>query len=523
MRSAPRPTEQPRRAPRPGTSATTGRAPALLRRARDRGDALIERLPPPLDGFLRGTSRTHPALRWLVFAAFAVQLVVVAANHEPWFDEAQAWLLARDLSVWELFAGQLRYEGTPGLWHLLLLPLAKLGAPYESMQVLAVAIALAGAYVLVRDGPFPLPVTALLLFSFVIGYQYAVVARSYVLLPLLLFLLARTWPKRATRVGRLTVLLVLIANVSVHGLLIAGSLTGLHLWERWRERATLDAAAARSHLALAGVMAAVGLLVVVQLWPPADLLVGGDTNLGFRTWIPAAVKVYNSALTGNYLFSGLAVVMSVWWFSRAGTLSVWALPTAVLLALSVLRYHNYWHDGVPVLVWIFAFWVAFERWPPDDPARRWSRLIGLAGLSGVLIVQAGWWANSAGHDLHRPYSAAPAVAAYLEEEGLLEGTVWALGFHAIGIQPYFDHNIFANYNDGGDAAYWHWARPTRLEEARVEVVAAKPDTIVWGVKFPHQKEVWTLTDYEAVATFDGDLYWKNRVVERDAFVILRRR
>lgn len=472
---------------------------------------------------MRGTARTHPALRWVVFAAFAVQLVVVAANHEPWFDEAQAWLLARDLSAWELLTGQLRYEGTPGLWHLLLMPLAKLGAPYASMQVLTVAIALAGAYVLVRYGPFPLPVTALLLFSFVIGYQYAVVARSYVLLPLLLFLLAHTWPDRATRVGRLAVLLALIANVSVHGLLIAGSLTGLHLVERWRERATMGAALARRHIALAAVLAVLGLLVVAQLLPPDDLLVGGDTNLAVSTWIPAAVRVYNSALTGNFFFSGLAVAMSAWWFSRAGTLSLWVLPTGALLALSVLRYHNYWHDGVPVLVWVFAFWVALARWPADDPARRWSRLIGLAGLSGVLIVQAVWWANSAGHDLHRPYSAAPAVAAYLEEEGLLEGTVWALGFHATGIQPYFDRNIFDNYNDGGEQAYWHWSRPTWLEEERAEVVAAEPDTIVWGVKFPRQKAVWTLTDYEAVATFEGDLYWKNRVVERDAFVILRRR
>lgn len=502
---------------------TTETVPSLLRRAKVEADRVVDRLPSPLSRVVGGRARVHSGWRWVVFTAFAVQLVVVAANHEPWFDEAQAWLLARDLSPWQLLAGQLRYEGTPGLWHLLLMPLAKSGAPYVSMQVLTVLIALAGAYVLVRYGPFPLPVTALLLFSFAIGYQYAVVARSYVLLPLLLFLLARTWPDRATRTGRLTVLLVVLANVSVHGLLIAGSLTGVHLWERWRERDQLDPAAVRRHLLLAGVMAAVGLAVMAQLWPPDDLLVGGDTNTAVSTWLPVAIRVYNSVLTGNFFFSALAVVMSGWWFHRSGTLALWALPTGALIALSVLRYHNYWHDGVPFLVWVFAFWVALQRWPADDPARRWSRLIGLTGLCGVLIVHAVWWANSAGHDLHRPYSASPEAAAYLEEEGLLDETVWALGFHSLSLQPYFDGNIFDNYADGTDAAYWHWASPTWLEEDRRELVKAAPDTIVWGVKFPRQEQLWTLADYEVVAEFDGDLYWKNRVVEREAFVILRRR
>ncbi|HVL98435.1 MAG TPA: hypothetical protein VM324_04000 [Egibacteraceae bacterium] len=495
--------------------------PFVPRWAGARTARVVEGLPGPVNRLARGRSRAHPAWRWVLLAAYAAQLVVVAVRHEPWFDEAQAWLLARDLSLWDLLAGQLRYEGTPGLWHLLLLPLAKLGAPYASMQALAVAVALGGAYVLVRHGPFPLPVTALLLFSFVIGYQYAVVARSYVLLPLLLFLLARVWPDRATRVTRLTVLLVLLANVSVHGLLIAGTLAALHLWERWRERHHMHPALARRHVQAAAGLAALGALLVAQLWPPPDLLIGGDTNLDVVTWLPTGARVYNSALTGSFLFSGLAVAMSGWWFHRAGTLALWVLPTAALLGLSVVKYHNYWHDGVPFLVWVFVYWVSLERWPADDLTRRWARLVGLAALSGVLVVHAVWWANSASHDVVRPYSASPAAAAYLADERLVDGTVWATGFHAFGIQPYFDRNIFDNYA-AGDAAYWHWSDPPLLEESRRAILDAQPDTIVWGVKFPRQRRIPNIRGYEVAAAFDGDVFWKNRVVERDAFVILRR-
>ena len=59
--------------------------------------------------------------------------------HENWRDEAQAWLLARDLSIPELFE-QMSYEGHPCLWHLLLMPLVRLGLPYISMNILSLLI-----------------------------------------------------------------------------------------------------------------------------------------------------------------------------------------------------------------------------------------------------------------------------------------------------------------------------------------------------------------------------------------------
>ena len=38
----------------------------------------------------------------LVFILFAVLALVCGANHEPWADEAQSWIIARDASVGEI-------------------------------------------------------------------------------------------------------------------------------------------------------------------------------------------------------------------------------------------------------------------------------------------------------------------------------------------------------------------------------------------------------------------------------------
>jgi len=244
---------------------------ATLLRQRARPAAVP--LPPP-PGPDRGTHLGEGLARaapWLLLGAYVLQLALIVPRHEAWFDEAQAWLLARDSGLWELFAERLRYEGNPGLWHLILFALVRAGLPYEGLGWVSAAIAVAGAALLVHRGPFPLWVKAGLLFSFALGYQEAVVARSYVLLPPLLFALAASWPSRSRRVGRIAVLLALIAAVSLHGLLIAGSFAALRAWELRRTWGRLDARRRRNHL-VAGVALALQVVATAAvLWPPADL------------------------------------------------------------------------------------------------------------------------------------------------------------------------------------------------------------------------------------------------------------
>ena len=43
----------------------------------------------------------------------------IAGSHEHWSDEAQSFLLARDNTLGEIFH-YIKYEGTPGLWVLII-------------------------------------------------------------------------------------------------------------------------------------------------------------------------------------------------------------------------------------------------------------------------------------------------------------------------------------------------------------------------------------------------------------------
>lgn len=69
--------------------------------------------------------------RVVVFAVYLAVVIVTMAFHEPWFDEAQSWLIARDCLYRDLLLVRPHYEGHPPLWWLLQSIPAKLCVPYE--------------------------------------------------------------------------------------------------------------------------------------------------------------------------------------------------------------------------------------------------------------------------------------------------------------------------------------------------------------------------------------------------------
>ena len=127
-----------------------------------------------------------PVLAVFLYAAFQLFLL---AHHENWRDEAQAWQIAKNLDLPGLFA-QLRYEGHPCLWYLILMPFAKLGLPFVSMNFVSVAVMTGAAWLLMKRSPFGWPVRLALVFGGFYVYYYPVISRSYCLIPLLLAWLA---------------------------------------------------------------------------------------------------------------------------------------------------------------------------------------------------------------------------------------------------------------------------------------------------------------------------------------------
>lgn len=451
----------------------------------------------------------------------AMVLTLVEARHKPWFDEAQAWLLARDTGPVDLLVHHLRYEGSPGLWHLVLMGPAKLGLPYRTIGFVSIAATLVGAAILLYRSPLPRLLAVMVCFSFFPFYQYGVVARSYCLMAPLMFLIAAGWRRRLDHPVRLFVLLALLANVSLHGTLIAMTLAALHLAGVRRAWPALDRETRRRQLRPALVFGIVVLTVVAELYPPRDLIGGGSWHL------TAPWAMFGNPLVARQLpviLPTLAIVgISMWWFWTRRCLLLFALPAGALLTLFLVRYFSPWHAGTIFLVWVFALWVGLESPPREPRAAPRARRVMFAASGLALAGQLVWTAMAVAYESSNSYSGSADVAAYIQDHHLDSQRIDLIGKWGVGVLPYFSRDIFANYNSGRGPAYFPWSSQQPLPGHKSDVLLDDPDLIVVAVKSASgPSRLACLPGYRLEQEFAGGIYWPGGVMESESFAVYRR-
>jgi hypothetical protein len=460
------------------------------------------------------------ALEWVCFAFYVGLVGLGIAHHERWFDEAQAWLLARDLPYWDLMANHLRYEGTPGLWQTLLFLAARLGGSYDWVGYLGGGFAVAGAFLLFRCSPFPRLVRCALPFTFFLAYQHAVVARSYNLIAFFLFAIAILYPRRRERPVAVALLLATLSQVSAHALLIAAGLA-IHEAASWIRARRWPSA---GELAAAAIFATSVIFVVWQLIPPPDLGAAYRSYFGWDRFAVMAGDVIHNAIAEWPFLSELAFAISLYWLWRRGALTLLLIPLIALIALSAFRYHNVWHEGNVFLLWIFALWLVFQREAsagPSPPARTTETTFMTAALLLVCVVQLVWTARTYSYDFRHPYSGSLALARYLKDHDCRGCRIHIDGFKGVAVLPYFDRNIFENLNGGGGASYWMWSMSNPILTNSESVWSGQPDLAIithWSNQTPRS---WPF-GFREVARFPGGLYWKNRIFEPDTYILLVR-
>lgn len=391
----------------------------------------------------------------------------------------------------------LHYEGTPGLWQTLLHLLNLLRLPYAALNITSGLLGVAGAWMLARHSPFPLPFRLALPFTFFLAYQYAVVARSYALLPVLLFGCAHFYAKR--NAGPLTALLCLTAFVSVHGLALSGC---IWLAYQWRER---------QPLLLLYVPAAA--LALWCAWPAGDQIFIPHRNYRLDHLGTVVGHAFTGGFTGDLYLSLAAIALSLPFLWRGRALLFFALACVSLSAVFAIVYSQVWHFGILFLAWIFAFWIAAAQARPGN--------LALAALGVVIAVQVPWTAASISWDWSNPYSGARAAALYLR--GIPHQNLYAVGYACTGIQPYFPANIFANWH----SAYWDWSSRNHSLQDIDRFAQLRPDYVIVGHTNLTEQILWNhdvkKSGYVAVKHFEGNLYWRDDVFEPDAFDLYRRR
>src|SRR6185503_4386542 len=173
-----------------------------------------------------------------------------------WLDELNPWDIARDAhSLRDLFYN-MRFEPHPRLWYLCLFALTRFTRNPAAMQALHGAIGTASVALLAYCSPFRRRDVWLLAFGYYIVFEFCAISRGYALG--ILFTLAACAAAAAPRprIVVIAALLALLANTSLFGLILAGSLA-VALLPLWRGRRLRE-------LAPAGMVIIAG--IALSLW-----------------------------------------------------------------------------------------------------------------------------------------------------------------------------------------------------------------------------------------------------------------
>lgn len=153
-------------------------------------------------------------LESIVLFFYIIVVLFISFHHEFSPDEAQSWLIARDLNIIDIIK-QMQYEGHSFLWHFLLVPFAKLGLPVESQHLISCGFAISTVYLIFQKSNFSRITKVLLTFSVGLIYYYSAFARPYCMIPFLLAAIASVYTKRKEKPYLYCILIGLLANTHI--------------------------------------------------------------------------------------------------------------------------------------------------------------------------------------------------------------------------------------------------------------------------------------------------------------------
>lgn len=456
-------------------------------------------------------------LLFLMYAGFT------SFHHEMWRDEMGPWLIARDSRTLLDIFHNIRYDGHPALWYILVWPLTRITTNPESILLLNLAISGGAVFLIARAAPGPWWLRLAAALGYYPVYEYGSIARNYSLGLLTLCAFCAVFRHRHERPLLLGTLLLLAANTSMLACLLAIAALLMLIVETATHRSTPDKKDLWPGLAIA----AAGILFsVYNIIPPPDTGYAMGWHFGFD---PAKLARVLKNMTAAYLplpkpgpgfweselLAALPAYRSFSWIGAplilaAVSLALLRRPLALvyyltgslgLLAFFYVKHIGYLrHHGFLFLCFGTALWLAGTMAPVSlpgalDAASRYAERAVALLLAILLAGHMAGAAIAATGEYQYTFSAAKATADLIRERGLDKLPLLAdLDVTGMPVVGYLDKTSayypcgdrFGSYIVWDTARMLHsvvWDRITPLAERSASPVVVVVDEFVMR-KFP---------------------------------------
>lgn len=392
---------------------------------------------------------------WIQICVLGIYICLISFgiwHHEPWRDEAQPWLIARDNSLGEILQ-KTHTMGTPVLWYAILMPMAQSGLDYTAMAILHVGLASIAAGLLLFYGNIPLATKILFVFSYFIAFEYAVIARLYVLIIVVLFSLAALYAKRFVYSLPYAILVFLLFQITSFSIVPAGVLTLLFGIQLFTEKQT------KKHRIIAfAIMLAGAISAFLQLYPapsytaaPTDTITEIPVALS-QSVIPLSLLVPVQQTSSDIiriiaivatcmLFISAIVMMrkniSVLFFTVATT--GWWLYVNGIVHAGTARHH-----GLFLIFLIFAWWVLrADHKNGHIPGPSSADVVFRSVLNVLLIISCLATVKLYVSDYVFNFSGAKDMAQYIKNNvGTSDSIVAFVGSHGEAVLPFLKNRRF---------------------------------------------------------------------------------
>lgn len=413
----------------------------------------------------------------IIIFIYALVTLLLIVNHEIWADEAQVWLLCKNLSFFELFK-HLVNEGHPSFFYLLNMPFIKMGSSIFVMQFICWLSMVGAVFLLLRYSPFNMFSKLAIILSAGFLYYFPVVARSYSILPLLVFSVAILYKKHKELPILYAIILAIIANTHVIMFVFVFLLGCFFVYDNFFKHKLRN----KSNVIAVSIIA-LGLLVVVLQLAGTEAS-NGSINFIFENIFSSCVRVFVQFFTNSvdyfsviqlvrhimpqnvFLYFGLSIILAILFlvllvflfFKNKKIFLLAFFSIGFQLAIYIFAYSNMIYptrNFCAFLIIIFCYWLLLEDKAIWDNAKvATKKMINmLLAMFFILTFMNGF--NFATKDLLYNYSSAKDTAEFIknniDEDSIIIPTIDAFGL-AVYQQALNHHyysvtkNSFIKYN-----------------------------------------------------------------------------
>lgn len=437
----------------------------------------------------------------IILITFIFLSVVMNTKHEFWADEANAWLLAQDLSIKDLII-YIHRDGHPILFHLIIKFFSLIGLKYKYFGVISILFSSLGIGLLLFKSKLKWYLKLLLPFTYFIFYQYTVVVRGYCLVLFLLSLVAILWKKRREKCVLFTFILFLLLSSEIYTFLIAGSIYLIFIIDYIKEY--LDTKKHDKKYLYCLIFLFISfLLTTIYVYPRSSNAFNPSTYSYYLS--DSFITPFNAStsfkiFTTMILVSFFTIIYSSVESKKRLEALIIILPTLLFM---IFKYSNLWHKGIIFILLIFLIWI--------------HELEEIKSINIFMVIcafiQIYYSINTCIYDYNNKYSSSYEIAQFIKKYDYKNLKIYGHTFYASEINPYFENNIYFNWNNyrfyywDKNANYYHFKPSINLLETNnVDILIYYPyefNLDIEKIKEKYDEYIFEASTYFQVSKYEN--------------------